>query len=399
MNLMLLPILVMAFFSVVEFLFPNQRRFGNQIFHIAFLAVYAIVSAKYYYGPDIITYVPFYENLPSPLEILSNDMVRKESYEIGFTLFCSVCKWLGCSFWLFSFFITTIYFGVIYKLFKKIPDHKCFALLILTLFEANILFFEFRQSLAVSLFLLSIMAFFDKKYIQYILFAVLATTFHKSAIFACVFAFAFLVLPTFHYEKKYYLLLIVCLVAFIFISLSDVIINFAALLPFGKDVVTSITHHFGVERKIQTILLTYISAMFCLYYYGTNKWGDKVRYYILGFAFFFLIAILYKYWFFLGRFRSYFIPLLIVFVISELSQWTSKPVIFKQILVLSVYFFGFFYARGLYLSNKKSDTHILSATTVLDLRHKTAHQIKNDNIQKASIYFKTEYLKNQLETK
>jgi EpsG family len=394
MNLMLLPIFVMSLFSLIEFLFPDQRRMNNQLFKLAFFIVYSIIAVKYYYGPDIRLYVPLYDKIESPWDIFLNGTVVGSNVEIGFVFFCSIFKWLGFSFWFFTFTITSIYFLAIYKLFNKLDKYKTFALFALVVFEANILFFEYRQSLSVAFYIFSILAYFDKKYSRFILFSILSILFHKSAILVCLLTFTMLFLPTITYSKKYYILLLICLVTCIFFSIGDIATLLTKILPFNSGAIFSIKHHLTIEKNIQVVLFTYIIGIYSLYYYGKER--NYKRYYALMLSFILFIAIFYKYWFFLGRFRSCFMPLIIVFVIKEITDNQYKSVFLKQLLVLSVYTYCFFYTRGVFLSNENSATKVLNATTIFTLKDESEEQIKAKNIKLANKYFDTEYLKNHI---
>lgn len=400
MNLMLLPIVVMFFFSIPEFLFPNEKRLHNQLYNLAFITVAFIVSIKYYYGPDIAFYVLFYEKVGTPSFVMQNSGRIEGGIELGFALYASILKWLGFSYWLFTVSITAIYFYAIYLCFRHLKAYKVFALLVLVVFEANILFFEFRQALSVSFYLFSVLAYLNKKYISYLLFAIIAVFFHKSGAFAGLLTFVIFFVPPIRFDRRQYVAVLILLIVGIFLSLGELAVAVAPLLPAASSVVNSIVHHFDVEKPFQFILFVYALSIYSLYYYGsplTEKLNK--RYLLLMLTFFVFVAFFYKYWFFLGRFRSYFIPLAIVLVINTMVVEYKKPIIYKQLLIFFVFVFCFIYARGLYLSNKNSDTKILTATTVFSRINESEKTIRKRNMKKADDYFKNEYLKNQLKKK
>ncbi len=394
MILILIPIVITAFFSVIELNIPNQKRLQNQLYQIVFYTVFFIVGIKYYYGPDIHLYVPLYENIESPWYIWQNGSHIGKGIEIGYLYYCSIFKWIGCSFWLFTFSITCIYFYSIYQCFKHIENYRITALFALTVFESNILFFEFRQAIAVSFFILGILAFLEKKYIKYLFYIVISVFFHKSAIFVAILSFIVLFVPTIKYSRNYYLTLCLIIISGIFISFGDILTFLTTILPIPDTTINSISHHLDVENSFQIIFILYCITFVCLYQYSINTDNDKKRFYVLILSFFLIIAIFYKYWFFLNRVRSFFSPLIIVFIINELSRTKRRVKFIKQTLVIALFCFAFIYARGLYLVETKSKSKVLAATTLFSRINRTEAEIKKTNIDKAVLYFKKEYLKN-----
>lgn len=394
MILILIPIIITAFFSVIELNIPNQKRLQNQLYQIVFYTVFFIVGIKYYYGPDIHLYVPLYENIESPWYIWQNGSHIGKGIEIGYLYYCSIFKWIGCSFWLFTFSITCIYFYSIYQCFKHIENYRITALFALTVFESNILFFEFRQAIAVSFFILGILAFLEKKYIKYLFYIVISVFFHKSAIFVAILSFIVLFVPTIKYSRNYYLTLCLIIISGIFISFGDILTFLTTVLPIPATTINSISHHLDVENSFQIIFILYCITFVCLYQYSINTDNDKKRFYVLILSFFLIIAIFYKYWFFLNRVRSFFSPLIIVFIINELSRTKRRVKFIKQTLVIALFCFAFIYARGLYLVETKSKSKVLAATTLFSRINRTEAEIKKTNIDKAVLYFKKEYLKN-----
>jgi hypothetical protein len=394
MNLMLLPILIMFFFSIFEIIIPNEKKLKEQLYKLAFFIVFFVVAIKYYYGPDIRLYAPLYEKIESPLYILKNGSTVGKGIEIGYIYYCSIFKWLGFSFWFFTFSISCIYFYAIYKYFELLHEYKLFALFVLTIFESNIFFFEFRQAIAVSLFILSILSYFNKKYFRYILLSLLSILFHKSAFFVSSLTFIIFFFPIIKYKRNYYILLIAILITGMFVSIDSILNLLILKLPINPASIFSFLHHIEVKKELQAVLLIYLLCFIGLYLYSNNKVKNN-RYYILILSFLAMIAIFYKYWFFLNRVRSYFTPLLIVFVINELTSSKIRLVAIKQLLVIAVYFYGIWYVHDIWLINKNSSTKILSSTTIFDLRKKSEDQIKKENLKKSVVYFNQEYLKKQ----
>ncbi len=85
-------ILVMMAFAIASLCLLHHERANRQLYCVAFAAFAILICAKYYYGPDIISYVPYYESVESVSKILSGEY--DDRFEIGFALFCSIAH--GC---------------------------------------------------------------------------------------------------------------------------------------------------------------------------------------------------------------------------------------------------------------------------------------------------------------
>lgn len=392
---MLYPLAYLFLVSFVELFFPRERRISTQLFNISVFVVFFINAIKYYYGPDVLLYIPIYEKVEDPWTILTRG-THLIDYEIGFVFYCSIIKALGFSFWFMTFFIVSLYFYSIYKLFTRLDSFKTFALFILISLDSNLIIFEFRQCIAVSLFILSVLAFFEGKILKYLLLSLLSVLFHKSAVFAVFITFFVFLFKNNSFSKKKYLYLLILLVLFTFFSFKGILISVIEVLPVGESAIHSIEHHLSVGRKIQTIFFVYFFSIYSIYYYQSENMTKKKNQELI-FIVFLIIAIFYQYWFFLNRFKSYFVPFMIVYVISEIQNGFSKRIIYKQLLVLSVYFFFCCYFRGLWESNKYSKNKVLESSTIFSLIGDSEEHIKMKNIQKASYFFTYEYLKDNKE--
>lgn len=385
MILIILPVIILCVFSFVEFLFPYQERLRIQVYRLAFFISYFIVAIKYCYGPDIALYIPLFENVETPNFILKNGTQFKD-FEIGYVMLCSIAKYIGCSYWFFSFLITTLYFYTIAKLLKRIEKYKTFALFLIVLFDCNMLFFQFRETVAVSFFILSFLAYSDKKYFKYIILTILAIFTHKSAVFACLLTFFAFNINQLRATKRNYIVILICLLLFAFISIKDVILGIISYLPLDETTVKSIEFHIQVERRQQTIFFVYFFAIYCLYYYGLSQKKDSFSVPVL--IFFLIVVLFYQNWYLLSRFRSYFMPIVIVYVIKELDNQINKNKLYKQLLVVTLYAFCFFFCRGIIKSYQKSESKILKSTTIFSLTEKTEEEIKEASMQKASVFWK-----------
>lgn len=393
MNPTLILIIVLAVLSILEFVFKETKT-KEILYFIGFSFFYFIVAIKYYYGSDISTYVPYYERINNPIDIL-NSFFSNTTYEPGFELFCSVLRSMGVSFWLMTFIITSFYFYAIYKVFKYIKVNKVLALLVLVYFEYNLLFFEFRQSISISFFILGFLSYTERKYWKYVVFTLLACSFHKSGIYISILSLISMNFIGFNFNKKYYLFLLILLLVLIFVKLNDVFVLITKFLPLNKIELKSISHHLLQTNNIQIIAALYFITIYTIYFCSDKKTFDKKWHRIMS-LFFFMIVVLYQDFFLLNRLRSFFIPIAIVYVINMLQEKNAYGgIIYKQVLVLIFYIISITMAIKLEISEKEMASGVSEYTTIFELIDKPEWQIKQDKLKKSEIYWKKDYLKKQ----
>ena len=136
---------------ILELLTTRNKRSNKLIYNIAFFVVFFIVSIKYYYGPDTALYFFTYNDIENTFSFDTDQYI-----EPGFSLFCLLLKKLGVSYWGMTFVVTILYFTAIRILFSSLTKYRTLALTSLVTFEYNLMFFELRQSLAVTFFIVSI---------------------------------------------------------------------------------------------------------------------------------------------------------------------------------------------------------------------------------------------------
>ena len=221
MNLITLILAIAIAFGLTDFLTERYPRLQRDIFYIAWCTIAFLFAIKYYYGPDIASYVPFYENVPSVSQIIAHPDDLDFSFEPGYAVFCRVLKDLGISFYWMTAILSILYFVVILLFFRKIDRKRSFALAILVVLDFNVVCYELRQCLAVILFLLMVLCLDRKRYIYAMLMALAAIVSHKSGVVAVVPTLAFYLIGRHASLKTLSQLLLVILVVLFLLPVTN----------------------------------------------------------------------------------------------------------------------------------------------------------------------------------
>ena len=382
----------------MDFVFPNMPRLKNDIFKASFLLTYFLFTIKYYYGADIYTYVPQYENIPSISYILAHPFDMR--FEIGYSIFCSILKNIGCSFWMMTAIISTIYFYAIYCLFKHLNSKKIFALMILVVIDSNLIFAAYRQCLSVSFFIFMALSMLKRKYLEATICAILTVTFHKSGIFVVIPTLLYFLIPNYIIKQYFFQLLLVLLCVLLFIPLIKLITPLVGMLPLSTQALESIEHHLLLGRTVQVVFLVYLTAILCLTYFAKNQTNklDSIKYIVLiGLI---MIVCLYQYYYVLNRMRSYFLPFIIVYIINTTHEYFKNnnnllpyATLLKQLTIVFFFVYSAYFTYSTEKAYSQTVSQFYDRSTVFDLINNDANAIKKRQLKKAEIYWKEDFFK------
>ena len=390
-NIICITISILCGLSFIELLYPNAKTLSNQLYQLAILITGFLVSIKYYFGPDIVIYAPMYENIKTLQELLFQP--NTSDYEIGFLIYLSICKhWLRLSFWAMTASITVIYFTTLHLLLRKLTSFKTFALFSIIFLQTNLIFFEFRQCLAVSFFIISILSIEKKQYIPLIIFSLLSIITHKSAIIIYAISLVGLMLSYFKQDNNSFAISIFFLFAFILIPLKSLLLTASQILPFDTHVLKSIQEHLIIEERFQVVFLIYLIVSYSIYVYFYKSQKLKT-WQIITICGLIVIAIFYQYWFFINRLRSYFIPIITFYAITICCNSPNKHLFTKQLTVFFIYCLFAVSLKNLYFGNANLKSGIAETSTIFQLLNDSEENIKTRNLEKAQLFWDTEYQK------
>ncbi len=409
MNILIVIFVILFVLSLTDFVLLKQKRIHNQIYHVAFFITFFLFTIKYYYGADIAIYVPMYEELESPSELIKFGIARDHVFEIGFVFFCSIIKYLGFSYWWMTVIVSLIYFYSIYKLFSNIPSKKTFALYLLVILEFNLIFATHRQALSVSFFILMFLAYNDKKYIKMFIYMILTSLMHKSGVYFGVGIF-FLLLLNIKVKQNVYFVLVLLLFILIVLPIRDLVLSSINYFSLQQQTVISIDYHLSYARKFQPILIIYVIGLMSIFMYK-NKNALHANMNIILFLGAILTVMLYQYYPILWRLRSYFIPFAIVYIFTAIHEFQMNknsldcPFNMKKYypalnvcIVLIVALFCFYSIIANYRAQNKLKSRIYETSTVFDLFQTDSDIIKTERLMRAYSFWENENLEAQKET-
>ncbi len=374
---------VMMAFAIASLCLSHHERANRQLYCVAFAAFAILICAKYYYGPDIISYVPYYENIESVSQILSGDY--DGYFEVGFALFCSIAHTCGLSFWLMTVLIALIYLTIIYKLFERIePNYRTFALFVLSYLDYKLPLFELRQCLAVAFFIGIYLAYTNKRYALSLLSAIAACLMHRSAIFAVALLFFFALFWQLKIDKKLYILTAICFIGILLIPLQSLIGSLLPALPLSEEMAVSLEHHLLLGKRFQVVFLIYFGAVFCLAYYG--KFDPKnAKTHWLIWCCVCVVIVLYQNYYLLDRMRSYIVPIVMVYVCNAIAKSDVKDALPRQIYAALILLIAARFLINDTLSQGNLQSKTYQPSTVLRLTKQSEAQILKQQMYEAEL--------------
>ena len=299
--------------AILDFALTRYVRLQESVYRIALIVTWFLFTIRYYYGADIYNYVPVYEHLHPWYWYLQHP--DHYDFEHGFVQFCAVLKGLGLSYYWMTAVVTTFYFVVIGLLFSRIKRHKSLALMALVIFDYNLIFAAHRQCLAVSFFILMVLALDKRQYIWAAILAVICSEMHKSGIFMAGMTWMIYVLHHHKMERAFFLSLMGLLLLMLVLPMTALNTSFVAGLPLPESFIRALTEPLSLGRRIQVVWTIYAMVLVCIEYYVQNRRTLGQRgteaVVIMGVV---LMVLLYQYFYLLVRLRSYFLPVLLVYL-------------------------------------------------------------------------------------
>lgn len=201
---------------------------GWSIFTITYLVLFLCFG--YMTGSDWRNYESYYYDT---VDINKGIAV----FEPGFVLLVNIFKYLGIGFWEFSIFFKVLLWGIMIKCLKKYCPKDIFSLALMFFvgWYCFYLFIDcpFRNIFAITIFVYSVKYIINPNLLKYLLFTILAISFHISAVFMIPLYF----LANIKWKLKTYLIMyIVINIVFvdsnIIFSLLEILFSWSPLVMF-----------------------------------------------------------------------------------------------------------------------------------------------------------------------
>lgn len=390
-------ILWIALFAMVADGMTTQFPKIQQSLYTLFLFILStLFLIRYYYGPDIMSYVPHYENIASPLTLFHHP--EQMTFEWGYEMFCSVLHLIGISYWGMTAVITILYFTALTLLFRFLTAHRLFALSCVVLFDYSLIYAQNRQCLAIAFFIFFILCLQKRRWLYAALWGLLVVLTHKSGFLPVALTLAGGLLYFERESASPYHVLVLILSFLLLIPVSKIGSSLLSLLPLPETYITSLAHHLKLGRQFQTIAFLYIAVFMLISIYHTHHFTryDWIAVSVLIGAV--MIVVLYQYYFLLNRIRSYFTPLIVFYVIrliSDTPRTVSVPYagLIRQTVAVMVFLYCCNSTSGYMRASRQFHAPVTKACTLFDLRHHSAQEIRNRQMRIAAQYWREDYMK------
>jgi hypothetical protein len=209
---------------------------------------------------------------------------------------------------------------------------------------------------------------------------------HKSGSFISVLFLMAMFQRNFMVTPYLYKIAIIVMFVCMFVPIEAWLVSLLENLP-KNAVVNSILHHFDVTENFQFVYFLYIVLAVVLYLISKNKQlSFETR---LVFFMFVLLALLCKNWFLLNRVRSYFIPLFLYYIFTNLDCLESK--LSKQISYAVTTMYIMIVSVMLYRSIERAESRINYPQTIFSLLNNSEDEILKQTVKKNIIFWKEEY--------
>lgn len=289
MEVYLVTILILTFFSILEIKYNLSENIINFLILIVFLLLIVQVGFRWETGTDWQPYLTHFGSINEISDIIPSILI---GFEPGYTLFVFLLKLICTDYTFFLFVHSLIYYSLILISFRKVSP---FFFITILLFYCSTLGYlgSNRQLLAIAICFTSLPYIVNKKPIQFSLIILLAISFHLTAIIFFIFYFC-------NFKIKPHILLSALLISIIIGYTSLPIIFFSNLGNYIGGVSLSksdfyinnskedlINNSLSFSGIIKRLLLLFI------FYFNAKKLSKLSTYYNLIFNGFFIGILIY----------------------------------------------------------------------------------------------------------
>ena len=266
--------------------------------------------------------------------------------------------------------------------------------------DYNIILYEYRQCLSVVAFLLMILLLGKKNYLWALVCAIIAITCHKAGAMVVIPTILFYFFSQNIVPRSIFAILLVALALMLLLPVTNISIDFLSLLPFSRTALHSIEHHLMIGKQIQSIFIVYaVVLLFLVHYaqYSRSRMEIIAASALIGILF---IVILYQYYYLLNRIRSYFTPVIIVYIF-QYAQNTDKQsvrvpysMLIKQFISVIIFIFMLHTNASLYRNEKQMHNHVNEKCTVFDLMGSASvKDVQRKQMRRAEKYWDEDFMK------
>lgn len=195
--------------------------------------------------------------------------------------------------------------------------------------------------------------------------------------------------------------LLVLLVILFLLPVVNLSLDFVESLPLPNEILHSITHHLSLGRQVQVIFLVYVTALLCMVHYiqyCKSRTEIIAAAAIIGLLF---IVLFYQYYYLLNRLRSYFTPLILLFVFRLVQNAERDKVripygqLIKQFLSVLVIAYMVHSTISLHRGAKVLKNKVNDTCTVFDLIDNRASDVQKSQMKKARLFWEQDYMQHE----
>lgn len=326
-----LTIIIYLILSALIYDFIEIKNGKNINFYVIYILFICLSGFRYYVGGDTFNYIYQHNFIPT-LSELPHTNIGVTKFSPLWLLLSSTAKSITDSFILVQFIHAIIVNSVIFKFIKD--NTRNIFTSILLYFIGYYFYFNFeilRESLAISMFILSLKYYNKNKWFYYYIYAFVAFLFHYSAIILFV-------IPLLKNVKIKYRYILILFVAGVF--LNKVLLNYLNSLS-GNTIVSYYielykTYNYTFYGLI-SIALFYIVYPKFLIILNRNFLKINYKFYKL-FNIYMLLGASSALFFIFFRFLNYFTPVLFLLLADMLHALYEREILIKRMRIIVVTF-------------------------------------------------------------
>lgn len=359
----LIIFIILLFFALIE-LYGTNYKTGKLIQFMSFFLLFCTSAFKYETGVDWRVYEAIFSLQWSVNKIFTvgfSDFISQFGFEPGYMLFTATIKQFGGDIQTVFFITALVNVLLLYKSLKYFSKYPIFCLLGYYCFVFFILDMSgIRQAIALNIALYGMRFACERKFLKYLLFIFIASTFHQTAFFLLLLYFLF-------YNRKIRIHLFLC---FYGLSLFILLLKIKWLqtvslliLPligvdgtFSEKLVNYVFSNNYDDASLNIVKVAFVLFLVLyVYFYRSNFLKDTLSQF--SYMCLIIFGIINNIMFELSEVNSRISAYLIIFVVIVASNIIDRSKIYTNRLILTTVFISYCFLYGAVYILEKPSTH------------------------------------------
>ena len=203
------------------------------------------------------------------------------------------------------------------------------------------------------------------------------------------------------FKNNFFISVVVLLIIVFILPIAKISSGFVEHLPIPTSYADSLDHHLMLGKQIQVVFIIYAITLLLVLHFTQHRLAKKDSIAVAAIVGLVCVVVMYQYYYLLWRIRSYFLPIVLVYVFTIVQKAEDEQrrvpygALLKQLSCVVVFLFLTYTTFSFHRNSLSNKYRIYTACTVFDLRNHRASDIRNSQLKQARLWWEEDFMKGE----